>query len=58
MQALKKDLNRALKMLKIIDDRMAKMGKNRQYRRAFWREFIKDGQVRTDVFSEIEKELK
>jgi carbamoylphosphate synthase large subunit len=55
---LKANFQTALKMLKYIDAQMAKMGKNRQTRRAFWRDFFKDGDIRTDVFEQLEKEIK
>jgi len=51
------DLQRALKMLQYIDKKLVKIGKNRQERRRFWRDFYKDAQVRTEVFNELEKEL-
>ena len=58
IQKLKVDLNRALKMLKYIDKNLNKMGKSRQYRRQFWRDFFKSGQIRNEVFTDLEKELK
>lgn len=57
-QSLTKDLNRALKMLRYIDQKMAKSGKSRQERRGFWREFFKDGKIREDIFKNLEQELK
>jgi len=54
---IKVDLQRAVKMLQYIDNQMAKMGKSRQQRRQFWRDFYKDGQVRIDVFNNLMKEL-
>jgi hypothetical protein len=57
-QTLKNNLQTALKLLKHIDVQMAKMGKNRTDRRRFWREFFKDGDIRTDVFEQLEKEIK
>jgi len=57
MQQIKIDLNRALKMLRYIDTKMAKSGINRQRRRQFWRDFYKDGQVRKDVFDDLIKEV-
>jgi len=58
MQKIKLDLKRALKMLQYIDKNMIKMGKKRQERRQFWRDFYRDAQVRTDVFESLEKEIK
>ena len=55
--SLKTDLQRALKLLKYIDSKMAKGGMGRTQRRAFWREFFKDGQVRTEVFQDLQREL-
>jgi hypothetical protein len=55
---LKKDLQKCLKMLQYLDTKMSKMGKSRTERRQFWRDFYKSAQVRTDVFTELEKELK
>jgi len=57
MQQIKIDLNRALKMLRYIDTKMAKSGINRQRRRQFWRDFYKDGQVRKNVFDDLIKEI-
>jgi hypothetical protein len=57
-QKIKVDLQRCLKMLQFIDNRMEKSGINRQRRRQFWRDFYKDGQVRKDVFDDLLKELK
>jgi len=56
-QDIKKDLNRALRILRYIDEKMAKTGMNRQRRRQFWRDFFKDGQVREDVFDDLLKEI-
>ena len=58
IQKLKVDLKRALKMLKHIDRNLTKMGKNRQYCRQFWRDFFKSGQIRNEIFNDLEKELK
>jgi len=57
-QQMKKDLQRALKMLQYIDKKLAKDGWNRQRRRQFWRDFFKDGQIRTEVFNALENEIK
>jgi hypothetical protein len=54
---LRTDLQRALKLLQYIDKNMGKMGRSRQERRAFWREFFKDGQIRTEVFNDLQKEI-
>lgn len=58
IQQLKKDLQRALKLLKYIDKNLAKIGKSRHERRQFWRDFFKDEQVRAEVFNQLENELK
>lgn len=55
---LKKDLQRALKLLEYIDVKMAKSGVNRTARRQFFRDFYKNGQVRKDIYEELLKELK
>ena len=55
---LKTDLNRALKMLKYIDNKMAKDGISRQARRQFWRDFFARGEIRKDIFEDLTKELK
>lgn len=56
-QEIKKDLNRALKMLQFIDAKMQKAGKSRQERKIFWRDFFKNGMVRNEVFSDLAKEV-
>ena len=58
MQKIKADLKRALHMLKYIDKKMKGLGKSRQQRRQFWRDFFKDGQIRNEVFADLEKELR
>jgi len=55
---VKSDLNRALKMLQYIDDKMEKSGMNRQRRRQFWADFLKNGNVRKDIFENLLKEVK
>lgn len=57
MQQIKKDLNRALKILQYIDEKMIKQGKNRQEIRQFWLDFTKSGQVREDIFQELLKDI-
>ena len=54
---LKKDLQRALKLLNYLDIQMQKAGLNRQRRRRFWQEFYKYGQVRKEVFDNLLKEI-
>ena len=54
---LKVDLQRALKLLKYIDNNLGRMGRTRQERRAFWREFFKDGAIRTEVFNDLLREI-
>jgi site-specific DNA-adenine methylase len=55
---LKKDLQRALRLLNYLDSKMAKMGMNRQSRRQFWRDFYRDGQIRKEVFNNLLEEIK
>jgi hypothetical protein len=55
---IKKDLQRALKMLQYIDRKMMQMGKSRTERRQFWRDFYKQGQVRNDVWEDLNKEIR
>ena len=57
MSEIKRDLYRALKMLKYIDTKLTKIGKDRAFRRNFWREFFKDGAVRKEVFDDLMKEI-
>jgi hypothetical protein len=57
MQKIKVDLQRCLKMLQYVDQKMAKTGISRQRRRQFWRDFYKDGQLRKEVFDELLKEI-
>jgi hypothetical protein len=55
---LKTDLQRALKLLKYIDNKLAKQGISRNARRQFWRDFYARGQVRTETFNDLLKEIK
>lgn len=57
MQKLKVDLNRALKLLHYIDEKMRKQGISRTTRRQFWRDFFKSGQVRKETFDDLSKEV-
>jgi len=54
---LKKDLQRALRLLTYLDTKMAKSGLNRQRRRQFWRDFYSQGQLRKEVFDNLLKEI-
>lgn len=56
-QQIKIDLQRCIKILKYVDDKMDKAGINRQRRRQFWRDFYSNGQIRKDVFEELLKEI-
>jgi hypothetical protein len=56
-QKIKVDLQRCLKMLQYVDEKMDKAGVNRQRRRQFWRDFYSSGQVRKDIFDELMKEI-
>lgn len=51
------ELIKAIRLLKYLDKRMVDSGKDRHYRRNFWREFFKDGQVRADAFNDLMKEV-
>ena len=57
-QKIKVDLQRCLKMLQYVDDKMEKSGINRQRRRQFWRDFYSSGQMRKEVFEDLMKEIK
>jgi hypothetical protein len=57
MQNIKADLQRCLKILKYVDEKMDKAGVNRQRRRQFWRDFYRDGAMRKDVFDDLLKEI-
>jgi methionine salvage enolase-phosphatase E1 len=57
MQKTKQDLQRCLKMLQYVDNKMAKLGATRQRRRHFWREFYSNGQIRQNVFDELLQEI-
>jgi len=56
-QKIKTDLQRCIKILQYMDERMEKTGINRQRRRQFWRDFYRDGQVRKEVFEDLLKEI-
>lgn len=58
IQKLKQQLETAIKLLQIVDERMTEMGAPRHYRRQFWRDFQKDGKVRKELFEELMKQLK
>ena len=55
---LKKDLQRALKILKYAQVRMKQMGYPNWKIKQTWRDFFKNGIVNGEVFNEIEKEIK
>ena len=56
-QNLKVDLQRCLKMLQYVDDKMKKSGFPNWKRRQFWRDFTRDGQIRKEVFDDLLKEI-
>jgi hypothetical protein len=58
VQKLKQQLETAIKLLQIVDERMAEMGAPRHYRRQFWRDFQRDGKVRKELFEELIKQMK
>ena len=55
---IKKDLQRSLKLLEYFEGQLKKSGLNRTEIRQFWNDFRKNGQVRTDVFNKLLKEIK
>lgn len=55
-QQIQEKLKVALKMLRYIDQKMIKNGKSRQERRAFWRDFYSNSQIRKEVFDDLTKE--
>ena len=57
MQNIKIDLQRCMKILRYVDEKMDKAGVNRQRRRQFWRDFYRDGALRKDVFDDLLKEI-
>lgn len=57
VQKLKKEFQRALKILKYFDESMKKKGFPSWRRKQFWRDFYKSGSIRSEVFEELEKEL-
>jgi len=58
IQKLKKEFQKALKMLHYFDESMKKKGFPSWRRKQFWRDFYKSESVRTEVFEELAKELK
>lgn len=56
-QQLKVDLQRCLKMLQYVDDKMKKSGIPNWKRRQFWRDFQRDGQIRKEIFDDLLKEI-
>jgi uncharacterized protein YxeA len=58
IQQLKKDFNRALKMLHYFDENLKKRGVPNWKRKQFWRDFYRNGTVRTELFNKLAEELK
>jgi len=56
-QQIKTDLQRCIKILHYVDEKMEKAGVNRQRRRQFWRDFYRDGEMRKEVFDDLMKEI-
>jgi len=56
-QQIKVDLQRCIKILKYVDEKMEKSGINRQRRRQFWRDFYSNGNLRKEVFDDLLKEI-
>ena len=54
---IKGDLQKAIKILKYLDFKMTKAGINRQKKRQFWNDFVKNGQVRKEMFEDLMKEI-
>lgn len=56
-QQIKVDLQRCLKMLQYVDEKMKQSKIPGYKRRQFWRDFYRDGQLRKDVFEDLLKEI-
>jgi methionine salvage enolase-phosphatase E1 len=56
-QQIKVDLQRCLKMLQYIDEKMKQSKLPGYRRRQFWRDFYRDGQLRKEVFDDLLKEI-
>jgi methionine salvage enolase-phosphatase E1 len=56
-QQIKVDLQRCLKMLQYVDEKMKQSKIPGYKRRQFWRDFYRDGQLRKDVFDDLLKEI-
>ncbi|MFA5154731.1 MAG: hypothetical protein WC554_19455, partial [Clostridia bacterium] len=54
---IKVDLQRCLKMLQYIDEKMKQSKLPGYRRRQFWRDFYRDGQLRKEVFDDLLKEI-
>jgi len=57
-EALKREFNRALKLLKRIQYIQRKQGMSRHEQKQFWQDFIKNTTVREEMFNKLERELK
>lgn len=56
-QKIKVDLQRCLKMLQYIDEKMKQSKLPGYKRKQFWRDFYRDGQIRKEVFEDLLKEI-
>ena len=57
LQKIKVDLQRCMKILRYVDEKLEKKGVNRQRRRQFWRDFYSNGEMRKQVFDELMNEI-
>jgi hypothetical protein len=57
IQNLKVDLQRCIKILKYVDEKIQKSGLPRQQRRRFWEDFRKHGQIRKETLDQLLKEI-
>lgn len=56
-QNIKVDLQRCIKILKYMDEKLEKSGINRQRRRQFWRDFYSRGEIRKETFDQLLNEI-
>lgn len=54
---VQKDLRNAYKLLKYLDHRLEKKGYNKQQKKQFWLNFYKSGEIRKDVWNELNKDI-
>jgi hypothetical protein len=56
LQSIYRDFYKAIKFLGFLDSRLEEIGFPRHTRRQFWRDFIKNGQVRQDIMEQLLKQ--